>query len=116
MAVGVGAQTVGTRVVPTLNAFSDGKSSTHISPVFRQELTAEIPIFSKIPVLRDCWQLEHAKFRTGWTYLWIGEFADPQQSIVLVSNPRQFNLRPHLNVKRSSFFQNQFNLGINWEF
>lgn len=102
--------------VPTQNAFNDGKSSTHISPVLRQELTAEIPLFSKVPVLRDCWQLEHARLRAGWTYMWIGEVADPQQSIVLVSNPRQFNLRPHLNVKRSSFFQNQFNLGINWEF
>lgn len=100
----------------SLNAFTDGKNSTHVSPVFRQELTAEIPIFSRIPVLRDCWQLEHAKLRAGWTYLWIGEFADPQQSIVMVSNPRQFNLFPHLNIKRSSFFQNQFNLGINWEY
>ena len=46
----------------------------------------------------------------------IGEFADPQQSIVYVSNPRQLGLTPHLNIKRSHFFQNQFNLGINWEF
>lgn len=99
-----------------LNRFSDGKNSSHISPVFRQELTAEIPIFSRVPVLRDIWQLEHAKLRAGFTYLWIGEFADPQQSIVKVANARQFNLFPHLNIKRSSFFQNQFSLGINWEY
>ncbi|MEQ9406412.1 MAG: hypothetical protein RIK87_01755 [Fuerstiella sp.] len=99
----------------TQNAFTDGKSSTHVSPMFQQSLAAEVPIFSKIPVLRDCWQLEGAKFRAGWTYLWLGEVADPQQSIVYDSNPR-LNRFLHLNVKRSSFFQNQFNLGINWEF
>ena len=97
------------------NFFTDSKSSTHVSPVFRQTLEAEYPIFSRVPVLRDVWQLEGARIRAGWSYLWIGEFADPQQSINYVSNPRQ-NIFPTLDVKRSSFFQNQFNLGINWEF
>ena len=100
----------------TANSFTDAKTSTHISPVFRQTLTAEIPIFSRVPVLKDIWQLQGAKFRAGFTYLWIGEVADPQQSINYVSNPRQQNLFPHLQIRRSSFFQNQFNIGINWEY
>lgn len=100
---------------PTQNAFSDGKNSSHISPVFRQSLTAEYPLFAHVPVLQDCWQLEGARIRAGWTYMWIGELADPQQSINYVSNPRQ-NLFPHLNVRRGSFFQNQFHVGINWTY
>ena len=99
----------------TQNAFSDTKSSTHISPMFQQSLTAELPIFRRIPVLRDVNALEHAKFQAGWNFTWIGEVADPNQSITWLSNPRA-NLFPTIDVKRRSFYQNSFNLGINWEY
>lgn len=99
----------------TQNAFTDTAASTHISPMFEQSLNAELPIFSKIPLLRDVWQLEHAKLRLGWTYTWIGEVADPNQSWVANTNPID-GLFPSLKVRRSIYFQNQFNVGINWEF
>ncbi|MEZ6122151.1 MAG: hypothetical protein R3C49_03115 [Planctomycetaceae bacterium] len=99
----------------TRNFFSDQNTSTHISPMFEQNLQAELPIFSRIPVLRNIWQLEHAKFRAGWTYTWIGEVANPTNSIVFISNPKA-GLFPYLKTERSQYFQNQFNLGINWEF
>ncbi len=107
--------TTSTAVPLTQNAFSDNKTSTHVSPMFQQSVTAELPIFSKIPVLRDISQLEHATFQAGWNFIWIGEVADPNQSITWVTNPRA-NLFPGIDVKRSSFFQNSFNLGINWEY
>lgn len=107
--------TTSTAVPLTQNAFSDNKTSTHVSPMFQQSFTAELPIFSRIPVLRDVAKLEHAKFQAGWNFIWIGEVADPNQSITWVTNPRA-NLFPGINVKRSSFFQNSFNLGINWEY
>lgn len=97
------------------NAFSSTMTTTHVSPLFEQQLNAEVPIFSRIPVLRDVWQLEGAKLRLGWKYTWIGEVANPTQSIVWTANP-QAGLFPTLKTERESFWQNQFNVGINWEY
>lgn len=99
----------------TQNAFSDTATSTHISPMFEQSLAAELPIFSRVPVLRDIWQLEHARLRLGWTYTWIGEVADPNGSIVWESNPIDGRFL-QLKTQRTSYWQNQFNVGLNWEF
>jgi hypothetical protein len=99
----------------TQNAFSDSKSSTHVSPMFEQSLSAQLPIFSGIPILKDMHQLEHARLQAGWTFLWIGEVSDPSQSIVWVSRPRD-GIFPTLKNSRSSFYQNTLSLGINWEF
>lgn len=101
--------------VRTQNFFTDAINTTHVSPLFEQQLNADIPVFSKIPVLRDIWQLESAKLRLGWKYTWIGEVANPTQSIVWASNPRA-GLFPSLKTERGNFWQNQFNIGINWEF
>ena len=99
----------------TANAFTDTATSTHISPMFEQSLMAELPLFSRIPVLRDVWQLEHARLRLGWTYTWIGEVADPNGSIVWQSNPIDGRFL-QLKTQRTDYWQNQFNLGLNWEF
>ena len=107
--------TTTTGVGLTQNAFTDTLSTTHISPLFEQQLNADIPIFSRIPVLRDIWQLENANFRLGWKYTWIGEVANPTQSIVFTSNPRA-GIFPTISPERGSFWQNQFNFGINWEY
>lgn len=98
-----------------LNAFESNKETTHISPMFQQSLSAEIPLFSRVPVLRDMWQLENASLQLGWTYLFVGEIADPLQSINWLTNPRA-GLTPTIDVQRSKFFQNSFTAGINWEF
>ncbi len=100
---------------PTQNAFSDSKSSTHVSPMFEQSLTAEVPIFSRVPVLKNVRQLEGAKFRLGWTYLFISEVADPLQSVRWQSNP-QAGLFPSLQTERDNFSQNTFSFGVNWDY
>lgn len=101
--------------VLTQNYFEDYNSTTHLSPLFEQSLSADVPIFSNVPVLRDVWQLENARLRVSWTYTWIGEVADPNQSIVWVSNPRA-GVFPYLKSNRVDYFQNTFSAGINWEF
>ncbi|MEZ6061599.1 MAG: hypothetical protein R3C19_14730 [Planctomycetaceae bacterium] len=100
---------------PTLNAFRDSTSKSHLSPMFEQSLNAELSLFSNVPVLRDMQQLEHAKLRLGWTFTWLGEIADPNKSIVWISNPRQ-GLFPTVNPSRTSFYQNTFNVGVNWDY
>ncbi len=107
--------TTTTGVGRTQNYFQDSNTTTHLSPLFEQSINAELPMFSKIPVLRDIWQLEHARLRLGWTHTYIGQVANPATSIVWESNP-QAGLFPHLRKTRGSFFQNTFNAGINWEY
>jgi hypothetical protein len=99
----------------TQNAFTDSNATTHVSPMFEQSFRAEVPLFEKIPVLRDMPQLEYATFRAGWTFTWIGEVADPGQQITWLSRPRD-GVFPTLNVSRDSFYQHTLDLGIHWEF
>ncbi len=101
---------------PSQNAYSDSASSVHLSPLFEQTLTAEFPIFSHVPVLRNVQLLEDAKLRLGYTFLFIGEVADPNQSIDYSAvNPR-LGLSPTVRAERDTFFQNSFNVGLNWNY
>ena len=100
---------------PSQNAFSDTASNTHLSPLFEQSLNAQIPIFGRVPVLRDMWQLEDAKLSLGWTFLLIGQVAEPNSSIVYNSNPLLGDYL-HYKIDRDTFTQNTFNVGINWNY
>jgi len=100
---------------PSLNAFSDNDSSTHLSPLFEQSFNAQVPIFDRVPVLRDMWQLEDAKLSVGWTFLMIGQVSDPNDSIVYNSSPVSGEFL-HYKADRSTFYQNTFNVGINWSY
>lgn len=104
-----------TTQAPSLNAFSDTASSTHLSPLLEQSLNANIPIFGRVPVLRDMWQLEDAKLSVGWTFLLIGQVADPNDSIVYDSSPITGDFL-HYQIERNTFTQNTFNVGINWNY
>jgi hypothetical protein len=100
---------------PTQNAYSDYYSSVHMSPLFEQSLVAEVPIFSRVPVLQDIGLLEDAKLRLGWQFLFIGQIADPVQSVSYVSNP-QLNLFPKVKPDRDSFTQHTLSIGVNWNY
>jgi len=100
---------------PTLNAFSDNATSTHMSPLLEQSLNAQIPIFNRVPVLRNMWQLEDAKLSLGWTLLVIGQVADPNDSIVYNSSPISGEFL-HYHTERNTFYQNTFNVGVNWAY
>jgi hypothetical protein len=99
----------------TENAFADSTTSTHVSPMFEQSFRAELPLFANVPVLRDVPLLEHATFRTGWTFTWIGKVADPGQQITWLSRPRD-GVFPTLQVARDDFYQHTLDIGIHWEF
>jgi hypothetical protein len=97
------------------NAFADSKSSTHVSPLLEQSLTAQIPLFSQIPVLQDVNILDGARLNVGWSFLLIGEVADPNQSIIYQSSPIT-GVFPEVSPKRSNFYQNTLSVGLNWEY
>ena len=96
----------------TQNAFADSRGGMHLSPMFEQSFSAQVPLFHRIPVLRDMKILENASLQAGYTFLWIGEVADPNRSIVWQSNPRA-GLFPAIAVKRNDFYQTTFRLGVN---
>ena len=100
---------------PSQNAFQDQDGGQHASPMFEQSLTAQLPMFRRFPVLRDIPILEHATLQLGWTFLWIGEVADPNKSIVWESNPLA-GLFPSLRVRRNNFYQNSFRMGVSCEY
>ncbi len=101
---------------PTQNAFSDSKSSVHLSPLFEQSLGAELPIFGNVPVLKNVQILEDAKLRLGWTFLLVGEVADPNQSVDYSAVNPKLDLFPQVQPDRGIFTQNTFNVGINWNY
>ncbi|HCP13529.1 MAG TPA: hypothetical protein DIT89_14450, partial [Planctomycetaceae bacterium] len=100
---------------PSANAYGGSYSTVHLSPLFEQTLTAEIPIFSRVPVLSNMKLLEDAKFRLGYTFLCVGEVADPLQSVIYTSNP-QLNLFPSIKPDRHSFTQHTISVGVNWNY
>jgi hypothetical protein len=59
--------------------------------------------------------LENASLQAGYTFLWIGEVADPNRSIVWQSNPRA-GLFPTINVKRDNFYQNTLRIGVSSQY
>lgn len=101
---------------PTQNAFTSSQSSVHLSPLLEQSLMAEIPIFEHVPVLHRVQLLEDAKLRLGWTFLVIGEIADPNKSVDYSQvNPR-LDMFPQASVERGIFTQSTFNVGVNWNY
>ena len=100
---------------PSLNAFYDVASNSHISPLLEQTFTAEIPIFDRIPVLRNVDILEGAKLSVGWTGLFVGQIADPNKSINYTSSPVTGQFLS-LNPSHHNFFQNSLNIGLNWNY
>ena len=47
----------------TQNAFTDSRGGMHLSPMFEQGFSAQIPLFHRIPVLRDMKILENANLQ-----------------------------------------------------
>jgi hypothetical protein len=100
---------------PTQNAFTDSDSSTHLSPLFEQGLNLNLPLFSKVPVLKDAWQLRDASLTVGWSWLFIGEVADPNDSIIYKSSPFT-GVFPEISAERDKFTQTTWSIGLNWNY
>ncbi|MFO1003575.1 MAG: hypothetical protein U0936_24845 [Planctomycetaceae bacterium] len=97
------------------NAFTDRNSTVHLSPLFEQGLNVQLPIFGAVPVLKDMHILEEANLNLGWTWLWVGEVADPNESILYQSSPL-LNVFPTIQTERGNLYQNTFSVGVNWNY
>jgi hypothetical protein len=99
----------------TPNSFSDQQFHTHASPMFEQQFTAEAPLFRYVPVLRRLSVFEKARFRAGYSILWIGEVTDTAASIVWQGNPAA-GLFPTIREKRNTYATHNYNFGVSWDF
>jgi hypothetical protein len=100
---------------PSQNAFADQDTTVHLSPLFEQGLNVQLPIFGAVPVLKDIQLLEEANLNLGWTWLWVGEIADPNESILYQSSPL-LNVYPTIQTERGSLIQNTLSIGVNWNY
>ena len=67
-------------------------------------------------MLKNVQILEDAKLRLGWTFLLVGEVADPNQSVDYSAVNPKLDLFPQVQPDRGIFTQNTFNVGINWNY
>jgi len=100
---------------PSQNAFTDQDSTVHLSPLFEQGLNVQLPIFGAVPVLKDIQLLEEANLNLGWNWLWVGQIADPNESILYQSSPL-LNVFPEIQTERGNLFQNTLSVGVNWNY
>ena len=100
---------------PNPNTFSDADDVTHLSPLFEQSITAELPIFRKIPFFKRHRQFENAVLRAGFTFIAADEIASPNQSVLWQGNP-QAGLFPEVDIQRDSWWTFNWNLGVEWPY
>lgn len=99
----------------TPNSFTDEQTTAHVSPMFEQTITAEAPLFQYVPVLRRFSVFEKARFRAGYSVLFIGEVTDTAGSVLWQGNPAA-GLFPKINEKRNNYVTNNYSFGVSWEF
>ena len=97
---------------PYATAFSNGKVSTTFSPMFEQSINVKFPVFNLVPYLNRMEVFERAKLQAGYTFLYIGEVYRPQNTIIWNQYPKT----PQLNGTTSSFYNSNFNLGVEWQY
>lgn len=99
----------------TPNSFTDSKTYAHVSPMIEQTITAEAPLFQYVPVLRRFSVFEKARFRAGYSILFIGEVTDTAGSVLWQGNPAA-GLFPKINEKRNNYVTNNYSFGVSWGF
>ena len=99
----------------TPNAFSGSQTHNRVSPLFQQSINFEAPLFRYVPVLKRVGILEHAKFRAGYTFMFIGGVVDTADSIQWNGNPSA-GLFPSIKVNRYNYTSDFYNFGVSWEF
>ena len=99
----------------TPNAFAGSLTQYRVSPMFQQSINFEAPLFRYVPVLKRIGLLEQAKFRAGYTFMFIGGVIDTANSIEWNGNPAA-GLFPTIKERRNNYTSDFYNVGVSWEF
>ena|GEM_PF-1733056 len=94
------------------SAFDTTNNSAHVSPMFQQSVYADMKLLDVVPVIKRMNMFEHASFRVGYTFMWVGSVARPTDSI----NWQGYPLYPQIKNNRSGWWANQFSLGFDWNY
>jgi hypothetical protein len=94
------------------SAFSQKKSTTHVSPLFQQSIFADFAFLDVIPVIRDMAIFDDAAFRIGYTVTVVGGVTRPADTITW----QGFPLYPQLNGNTSSWWMQQISFAFDWHF
>jgi hypothetical protein len=98
---------------PNPNAFNSSAQHSHISPLIEQSIIAEAPVFQYMPLLGKMWPFAKANLRAGYTFTWVGDVIQTNQSIDYRGNPMA-GLEPRILVDRGSWWTNNWSIGASW--
>jgi hypothetical protein len=99
---------------PNPNAFSSSQVHAHVSPYFQQSIIAEAPVLQYIPVVKKIWPLNSAVFRLGYTFIWVGDVINTNESVLYQGDPMA-GMFPEIQPTHSSWWTQNCNLGVAWE-
>jgi hypothetical protein len=99
---------------PNPNAFSSSQVHAHVSPMFQQSVIAEAPVLQYIPVIKKIWPLNAAIFRVGYTFIWVGNVIDTNQSVNYQGDPMD-GLFPTIEPSHSGWWTQNGSVGVSWE-
>jgi hypothetical protein len=98
---------------PNPNAFESSQRHSHISPLIEQSVIAEAPIFQYVPILGKMWPFHTANLRAGYTFIWVGDIIQTNQSVDYEGNPVG-GLKPRILVDHQSWWTENWSVGASW--
>jgi hypothetical protein len=99
---------------PNPNAFSSSQTHAHVSPYFEQSVIAEAPVLQYIPYVNKISLLSKAQFRLGYTFIWIGNVINTNESVLYQGDPMA-GMFPEIQPTHSGWWTQNMNLGVSWE-
>ena len=97
---------------PAATSFTVSKTSTTVSPMFEQSVNCKFPVFHLVPYLNKLEIFERANLQAGYTFLYVGDVYRPSNTIVW----NQYPQTPQFSSQKSSFYNSNFNLGVEWQY
>lgn len=97
---------------PTLTAFQQQETTTHVSPTFEQSILLSAPILAYVPGVRKLRVFEEANFNIGYTWLVAGAVYRPGNVIDWAGFPNF----PTINSDKTTWFLQSVNFGVEWDY
>ena len=93
-------------------SFTDRDSHTHLSPMFKQSVKAELDLARTFPVFEKFYLTEHAKFTGAYQLSYINRMQRASAAI----NWQGFPLFPTVRSQYDDFYLHEFRLGLQMEY
>jgi hypothetical protein len=99
---------------PNPNAFDSSAQHSHVSPLIEQSFILEAPVFQYVPILGKMWPFAHANLRGGYTFMWVGDVIQTNQSVDYQGDPMA-GLKPRIEVSHGSWWSDNWSVGASWD-